>query len=46
MFFKNSRIKFSYIICLDCEPYGKYQCKKKEYNQFSSGFKEFKINDP
>ena len=31
---------------LDCEPYGKNQCRKKEYNHHSLGFKEFKNNDP
>ena len=30
MFFENARTKFSKIIWLDCEPYGKNQCKKKE----------------
>ena len=35
MFFGNSRIKF-----------GNNQYKKKEYNQQSSVFKEFKNNDP
>ena len=44
MFFKNSKIKFSYIIWLDCEPYGKNQYKKKEYSQKSSMFEEFKNN--
>ena len=32
------------IIWLDCEPYGNNQYKKKEYNQHSSVFKEFKNN--
>ena len=36
---------FSFI-WLDCEPYGNNQNKKKEYNQRSSVFKEFKNNDP
>ena len=34
------------VIWLDFEPNGKNQCKKKGYNQHSSGFKEFKNNDP
>ena len=42
--FKNSKIKFSYIIWLDCEPYGKNQYKKKEYSQKSSMFEEFENN--
>ena len=46
MFSENSRIELPEIIWLDCKPYGKNQCKKKEYNQNSSGFKEFKNNDP
>ena len=46
MYFGNSRTKFSYIIWHDCEPYGKNQCKKKEYNQHNLGFKEFINNDP
>ena len=45
MFFGNSRIKFSSIIWLDCEPYGNNQYKKKEHNQHSSVFKEFKSNN-
>ena len=45
MFFGNSRIKFSSIIWLDCEPYGNNQYKKKEHNQHSSVFKEFKNNN-
>ena len=42
MFFRDWRIKFYYIIWLDCEPYGKNQCKKKEYTQHSSVFKQLK----
>ena len=34
------------MIWLDCLPYGKNQYKKKEYNQHSSVFKEFKNNNP
>ena len=34
------------IIWLHCDPYGKNQYKKKEYNQRKSLFKEFKNNDP
>ena len=39
MFFGNSRIRFLKISWLDCEKYGKNQCKKKEHNQHSSVFK-------
>ena len=46
MFFRNLRIKFSEIINLDCEPYGKNQCKEKEHNQPSSVLKKFKNNYP
>ena len=46
MFFGNSGIKCPSTIWLDCEPYGKNQFKKKEYNQHSPRFKEFKNNDP
>ena len=42
MFFQNSRVKLPYIIWLDCEPYEKNQYEKKEYNQHTSVFKEFK----
>ena len=45
MFFGNSRRQFSLIIWLDCKRYGKNKCKKKEYNQYISGFKELKNND-
>ena len=37
--------KISQIIWLDCEPCRKNQYKKKEYNQNSPVFKEFKNND-
>ena len=33
------------MIWLDCELFAKNQCKEKEYNQHSSGFKELKNND-
>ena len=46
MFFGSLRINFPSIIWLDCESYGKNKCKKKGYNQHSSGFKKFKNNDP
>ena len=46
MFFGNSTVKFAQIIWLDCEPYENNQYKKKEYNQHSSVFEEFKHNDP
>ena len=35
-FLEIQEYKFSEIIWLDCEPYGKNQYKKKEYNQRSS----------
>ena len=44
--FWKPKIKFSEIIWLDCEPYEKNQYKKKEHNQHSSMFREFKNNDP
>ena len=45
MLFGNSRIKFSEIIWLDSESYGKNQYMEKEYNQHCSVLKEFKNND-
>ena len=45
MFFGNMRIKFSWIIWLDSEKYGKDWYKKKEHNQHGSVFTELKNND-
>ena len=45
IFFGISRIKFSEIIWLDCEPCGKNQYKTKEYNEHISVFKKFNNND-
>ena len=42
--FHNVSQKFenkTFLIWLDCEPYGNNQYKKKECNQYSSVFKEF-----
>ena len=46
MLFREFKNKLFLNSWLDSEPYGKNQCKKKEYNEHSSGFKEFKNNNP
>ena len=44
--FQKFKNKVFLIIWVDCKPHGKNQYKKKEHNQHSSVFKEFKNNDP